>query len=303
MSIFSFFNKTDKTGRDSTINSEEVLAGSESEGKDEVTTSLVMPEQWNISKEQEYVLKFHSNDLKPLKSNQLSLAGITIDEDKVSGDWIVQAFVRSSLNQEVKLGKMELILMDADNAAITSKEFDLGELGVLPPKSNKPWIFTFEKKLVDGKTFPGDDWLLAFNVQSIFPHAIDLDESWEKALPETQKNALEELVKTLPKLKPSEVNITGFQASFRDDGNLVVSLFIRNGHTKHIQLEKLPLEVLDAKGTRVVKGTFELDQLLVKANTSKPWTFIFPAQTLANPQPDLSKWAVRIPQQNQQVNE
>lgn len=297
MSIFSFFKKTTKTGLNSSIDSSELVEGTtgSTDEKQDVQTALSIAPEWQISKEQEYVLKFLSNDLPPLKADQLSLAGIDIDVEENSGDWNVQAFFRSSLETPITLGKAELLLMDADNKAIAAQEFNLSEIGALPPLSNRPWIFKFNKNNITATAAPTDQWTLAFNVQSLVPHSLDLDPAWDSVLPDDQKEALGEIVKNLPALKPREVNITGFQSKFTKDGSLAASVFIRNGHTQHIQLEKLPLEVLDATGTQVVKGSFKLDDLIVKANTSKPWTFIFPKETLQIEEPDLSRWTARVP--------
>ena len=60
-------------------------------------------------------------------------------------------------------------------------------------------------------------------------------------------------------------------------------------------LNNLPLIVEDASGEVIAKGGFKLDQLEVKANTSKPWTFIFPKELLLKENIDLSKWKVYPP--------
>lgn len=297
MSIFSFFNKTTKTGRDATISSTEVVEGtaSQTDTEGDIHTSLSISPDWKISKEQEYVLKFLSNDLQPLKKDQLSLSGIDIEMDKRTGNWNVQAFLRSSLDRPMTLGKAELLLLDGDSQVLAAQEFDLSTLGAIPALSNRPWVFQFEKANIKALEVPAENWTLAFNVQSLVPHSLDLDPAWEEALPEEQKNALSAIVKELPALNPREVNITGFQSKLTPEGNLAASVFIRNGHTQHIQLEKLPLEVLDATGQQIVSGSFELDKLEVKANTSKPWTFIFPKEMLQIQEPDLSRWTARVP--------
>lgn len=297
MSIFSFFNKTNKTGKDSIVSSTELgKVPTETSSKAvEVTPVLSISQDWEISKEQEYVLKFLSNDLPPLQINQLSLAAIDIEADPYTGEWSVQAFFRSSLERPITMEKAELVLQDFQKQIIASQEFDLSELGTIPPLSNRPWVFKFKKDSIRVSEVPVSDWSLAFNVQSLVPHALDLDKSWDEALTPEQKSTLAKLVKNLPKLNPQELNLTGFQTSFSDEGNLAVSVFVRNGYSKQIELEKLPLEILDATGALVVKGSFKLAPLAVKANTTKPWTFIFPKETLLIGSPDLSRWTARIP--------
>src|SRR5690606_14109333 len=120
---------------------------------------------------------------------------------------------------------------------------------------------------------PTENWKLAFNVQSLVPHRLDLEQAWEDGLTDEQKEGLATVVQGLPKLNSREVNISGFQVMQQEDGSIVTSVFIRNGHSKQIDIEQLPLELIDATGDLVAKGSFELAPLSVKANTSKPWTF------------------------------
>lgn len=296
MGLFSFFNKSEKTGKDATVNSEELVEQTESGGEDrEVETALSFHPDWNVPKEQEYVFRFLSNELEPLKPNQISLSGIDIDLDQSEG-LMVKAFFRSSLSKPIEMGNAELMLLDAADNLIASKEFNLKELGEIPAESARPWVFTFEKPYLKVEGKPADGWKLAFNVQSLVPHQLDLDPAWEEGLPEEQKDALRKVIDKLPKLNPREVNFSGFQAKIQPEGNLAVSLFIRNGHTQHITIEQLPLEVLDATGTLVARGSFNLPSLTVKANTSKPWTFIFPKEMIIMENPDFSRWTVRVPQ-------
>jgi len=298
MALFSFFKKSVKTGKDSTVASEELVDGiTSSPIEDIIQTELSYHPEWVVPKEQEYVFRFLSNELEPLKPNQISLSGIDIDLHEGNGDWLVKAFFRSSLDQPIKLGKVELLLMSQNDHITASKQFNLEELGELPARSDRPWVFVFDKQSQKVTDVPGEGWKLAFNVQSLVPHQLDLAKAWEEALSGDQKEALKSIVASLPKLNDREVNFSGFQAKPQENGSLAISLFIRNGHSQHITLEQLPLEVTDATGDLVARGSFTLESLEVKANTTKPWTFIFPAEMIQKQQADFSRWTVRVPQQ------
>jgi len=298
MGLFSFFNKTKKTGEDSTVQSNELIPGDTNISSEEfVQTALSYHPEWEVPKEQQYVFSFLSNELPALKPNQISLSGIDIDVNEQSGEWLVKAFFRSSLSKPVTMDNAELLLLDQDNQVLASKEFDLSVLGELPPTSARPWVFSFDKNSIKTEETPGDGWQIAFNVQSLIPHQLDLHETWEEALTAEQKAALQKIVHELPKLNAHEVNFTGFQVKPQPEGHLAVSLFIRNGNKQHINLELLPLELLDASGEVVARGSFKLDKLEVKANTSKPWTFIFPSQMVTKEKPDLSRWTVKVIQE------
>lgn len=302
MGLFSFFKKSDKVGKNSTVDSKDVLGGKKgqiSTQKQEVHTKLSFHPDWNVPQEQKYVFNFLANDLEPLKPNQLSLAAINIEEDDATGAWNVKAFFRSSLNQSIELKEIDLFITDAEGNVVAKQSFDFAQLGTIPAESARPWVFTFKKESLLTDEIPGEGWKIAFNLVSLRGHQLDLDAQWEKQLKETQKEELRRIVKELPKLRDKEVNFTGIQHVKMDNGSLAITLLIRNGNDRDINLEQLPLEVVDATGTAVANGTFKLDPVLVvKANTSKPWTFVYPADLTTNLQEaDFTRWAARVPQQ------
>ena len=215
---------------------------------DEVETTLSLHPEWNVPQEQEYVFRFLSNELEPLKPNQISLSGIDIDVEPANGSWLVKAFFRSSLDQQISVGSVELMLLDEEGKTLASDEFDLNELGDIPARSARPWVFVFTKDNIFAEQPPTENWKLAFNVQSMVPHKLEFEQAWEDGLTEEQKDGLAKVVEGLPKLKPREVNISGFQVKQQDDGGIAASVFIRNGHSKQINIEKLPLELIDATG-------------------------------------------------------
>ena len=230
-----------------------------------------------------------------LKENQISLSGIEVKTE--DGKVFVKAFVRNSLPKAIRFQEpVPLLLLGPDGEHLARQEFDLSVLGELPAESSLPMIFVFEEKNVRVKEIPQTDWKLAFELKKPKgPHALDLEESWEKSLADTDKEKLEQLVKSITPPKAGEVNFMGIQARIDDEGSLHTTLLIRNGSEKNVKLEQLPLIVEDASGEVIAKGGFQFDNLEVKANTSKPWTFIFPKELLLKETIDLSKWKAYPP--------
>ncbi|PYF07598.1 accessory Sec system S-layer assembly protein [Ureibacillus chungkukjangi] len=298
MGLFSFFKKTDKVGADSAIDSKDVgQSGKQGANANNVETKLSFHPDWHVPQEQRYIFNFLANELQPLKPNQLSLAAINIEVDPNTKAWNVKAFVRSSLEQAIQLGEIELLLLDKNDQQIGAKSFNFAELGALPGKSARPWVFTFEKSTVSAEEVPEDGWKIAFNLVSLRGHQLDLDETWKTQLPQDQQEALVKIVEKLPKLGKNEVNFTGLQAKIQDDKSLVASIFIRNGNNKAINIEQLPLEIVDAEGKLVAKGAFRLDPVIsVQPNSTKPWTFIFPEELVSEGEFDMSRWSARVTQ-------
>lgn len=294
--MFPFFKKKDakdvkKTGGDSSVSSEELIGEADQSQEEEVYTELSFHPGWNIPKEQEYVFRFLNNDLHPLKPNQISLAGVELEES--NGSVQITAFVRNSLEKAIKLETVELLLLGENQEVYGRKEFDLSELGEIPGKSSLPWMFIFDPATLVDKEIPKDGWSLAFNVSSMQPHRLDLEDAWKESLPEEEQVKLAELVKSLPKLKAKEFNIMGLSARFLEDGSLNITVLFRNGNSKGIQIQQLPLEVYDNEKELVARGAFKLGQFEVKANTTKPWSFIFPKEMVVKENPDLSRWMVK----------
>ncbi|WLR50635.1 accessory Sec system S-layer assembly protein [Bacillus tianshenii] len=301
--MLSFFKKRKeklkKEGNDSTVSSEELLNEKDENAKDEeIETELSVHPSWQLKEEQLYVYRFLSNDCAPLKPNQLSLSGIELEEN--DENIRVTAFVRNSLSKGVRLKETPLLLIGPENEKLGRKTFDLAEIGEIPARSSRPWHFIFPKEDLFTEEIPKEGWKLAFELKpSSRKHELDLAESWEQSLAEADKQKLGEMVSQITPPKPGEVNFMGLQAARKDNGDLHITMLIRNGSEKNLHLKQLPLQVEDASGEVIAKGGFTLGEFEVKANTSKPWTFIFPASLLTKEDIDLSKWKAYPPQQEQ----
>lgn len=285
--------KTDdikKQGKDQSYSSEELLNETEETEETEIETELSLPPSWNIPAEQQYVFRYLNNELKPLKPNQISLSGIEISDGQTGVE--VTAFVRNSLHKAIQLQKTTLLLLDKDNQIIARHIFDLSEIGEIPGKSSRPWVFVFPFESLKLAEFSKENWTLAFELRK--KHSLDLEESWQKGLSEDAKKQLENLVNSTEPPKEGEINIMGLQAKFDEAGSLHTTILIRNGSNKNIQIQQFPLQIIDASGEIVAQGGFTLNDFEVKADTTKPWTFIFPKENIIKEQLDLSKWIVKI---------
>jgi accessory Sec system S-layer assembly protein len=299
--MLPFFKKQkqQKDERDSVVEANELLGSSDTDsGEEEVKTELSFHPSWNVSVEERYYYQFLHNQQRPLKKNQISLSGI--DLKQVPQGYVVTAFVRNSLSRPVAFSPTPLLLLGPNNEVLARKVFDLSELGEVPPRSSRPWKFLFEQETLRTSEIPLVDWKLAFELPKQKRHSLDLEESWEKSLAAEDRQKLQALVQSLQPPKPGEVNFMGLQARQTEQGDLHVMLLIRNGSDKNIHIQQLALQVHDASGDIVASGAFALDNFEVKANTSKPWTFIFPKSLVTKENPDLRSWKVSLPSSSPQ---
>lgn len=296
--MLSIFNrkkdqKIKKSGKESHVSSEELLnEAAEGTGEVEVETALSIHPSWNLPTEQQYVLRFLNNELPPLKPNQISLSGVELST--VAEGIEASAFVRNSLDKGIKIGEVTLLLLDNEKQVIARHTFDLNDLDEIPARSSRPWAFIFPKESFLQQEFSREGWTLAFELKT--PHRLDLHESWETSLPPEQKEKLQQLFDKITPPKEGEINFMGFQAGLNEQGDLSVSVFVRNGSKKDVRFEKLPLAVKDASGEIIATGGFALEDFQVHANTTRPWTFHFPAALVKKDTPDLSRWSVEVVQ-------
>ncbi|WHY56579.1 SLAP domain-containing protein [Peribacillus simplex] len=127
---------------------------------DTVHTALMFHEGWEISKQEEYVYKFHHQRLPALKPNQISISGIKLN--RVEDDVIIVAFLRNSIEKAVRFDIVDLLLVDGDGKFLAKKTFDLSELGEIPALSSMPWRFLFEEGDMLAESVPDEGWKIAF---------------------------------------------------------------------------------------------------------------------------------------------
>lgn len=295
--MLSFFKKNKdfkKTGVDSTIDSTEITGEETTPSEELVETALSFHPEKEPASEDRYYYQFLHNELEPLKANQISISGIELKAD--GSEWQVAAFIRNSLSKPIRFEKTPLMLIGPNEEVLARTEYPMNLLGEIPAKSSRPWVFVFKKDDRYTDEMPQEGWRLAFEISTKNEHRLDLDPSWEKSLPDADKEKLKKFVKDTPPPQPGEINFMGLDANTASDGSIQVSILIRNGSDKNINLEKLPLFLEDADGDIVAKGGFTLDNLEVKAHTSKPWTFIYPPSLILKENYDLSKWRAYPPQ-------
>ena len=255
----------------------------------ELETTLSIPKEWKTSDEERYVYAFHNTQSPKLKINQISIYGMELLHNNKG--WAATGLIRSTVPKNITFKETTILLLDENEEVLARKSFDLSRLKSIPPNSARPWVFQFtHKDFIKEVEQISDGWTLAFELKR--KHQLDLEASWKESITDKTVSSLENVIKNAPELKPGEVNFMGLDAKLMDNGNLNVTILIRNGTDKNINLEQLPLGVKDATQEEVARGGFKLDNFTIKANTSKPWSFIFPKSMIKKDELDLSKWQV-----------
>ncbi|PLT31032.1 accessory Sec system S-layer assembly protein [Peribacillus deserti] len=273
-----------------------VLDQQELDAEEGVRTVLNFHPDWEMSSSERYIYQYRHQQLEKLERNQLSISGLKLTE--MYGDIFVTAFLRNTLPKPIRFETVDLLLLDVNGQPFARQQFELDDLGELPAMSCTPWRFLFENESVLTADIPEEGWKIAFELKKKADpasHSLDLEASWEDQISQIQREKLTNLVAGLPNLAQGEVNFMGIEAAPAPDGAFAVTVLIRNGSEKNIKLEQIPLIVEDAEGDVICRGGFTLGNFEVKGNTSKPWTFVFPASLVMKQNPDLSRWKVYPP--------
>lgn len=261
-----------------------------------IKTELSYHPDWDLSIQEKYVFQFNHQKLPLLQPNQLSVSGINLYE--YDDGFVITAFLSSSLPKAISFEVIDLVLVNEENQPLARKSFEMDLFGELPSNTSRPWRFLFENDNKIVEEIPKSGWKLVFELKkkTVNDLTLDLEESWQASLSEDQKLNLENIVKNLQPLSVGEVNFMGLEANIIAERGLAVTLLIRNASNRSIFIENLPLVFEDASQEVVAQAGFQLNNLEIKSQTCKPWTFVFPESSFTKEQFDLSTWKTYVPQ-------
>ncbi len=284
--------KNDQSFDEDAVDSEGFTDVQQTPADTQIYPKLSVHPEWKVSDEDEYVFKYLNTQMQPLKPNQLSISGY--DLSIINRKLIVDVFIRSSLPKSVRLKKSTILLLNNDHEKIAQKEVELKNAGTLPSNASRPWTIEFERKdfLKDVYELSFEDgWKVVFELtKPSNEHSLSLDYIWREKMTFDDIEKLEKYVASLPLPTKDELTFHGLHATFSQTGELHATILIRNGSDKDYRLKYLPLRFEDASQQIVGERGFSLQDFVVKTNTSKPWTFIFPKPSLTDYEADLTEW-------------
>jgi len=287
------FNNNKGAEKQNNLDASRSINPSSEEG---IKTELSYHPDWDLSVQEKYVFQYNHQKLSLLEPNQLAVNVINLYE--YDDGFVVTAFLRSSLPKAISFEVIDLVLVDENNNPLARKSFEMDLFGELPANTCRPWRFLFENSYKLVEEIPKKGWQLVFELKekAFDSLPLDLEESWKDSLNEEQMAHLENIVRNLPPLREGEVNFMGVEAKFLEGQGLAATLLIRNASNRSIFIENLPLVFEDASGEIVAQAGFGLNNLEIKSQTCKPWTFVFPEATITKNPLDLSKWKTYVPQ-------
>jgi|SRR5699024_3344292 len=219
--------------------------------------------------------KIHQG-LDPLGKNQLNIYGVIIEEEE--DRLFVKTIIRTTLETPITFKKGVNIALFADDQELLVKQsFNLAEIQPLQPNCAYPYTFSFAKNQLIREDYSlKSSWRITFQLPGK-KHELDLSDS------QISEKAVDELQRVMDHVGPprsGEVNILSLSIKKLASGDLQTTALIRNGTKQVLDIKQLPMQVLTAEGNVIAKGSFSLEHLTVRPNTSKPATFVFPKKSI-----------------------
>lgn len=251
-------------------------------------TKLFFPPHIIIGEEdKQYYMKKH--DLLPeMKKEQFQVSGIEMVVQ--NGGIMVPTFIRSTVSKPVTLKNTIILLIDQGTKTIAKTTVDFSNLDVIHPNTATFWNIEFPKESVEITDFNLiKSWSLAFEENT--RHQLDLSELRADAISDAARAQLEEIINE-SELSANELSLMGLSAKRDQQEGLEITLLVQNGTKDNLDIKKLPLNFYDATGELTARGTFQLKDFVVNANTSKPMTIVFPKPGILKPDMNLESWSL-----------
>lgn len=212
--------------------------------------SLTPIEETTASKVQKEYLQEEIDSLPPVKMGYINIHGIYAYDQ---GDKIeVNAYIRNAVDKVVNMDEVNLKIINSKNKILASQMFNMREMGSIPSYSARPWKIYFDKENVFVPEISLDDWQVVFGTEMEIEKTVrvELENFPENGL----KKDYEVFIDNLPSIKAGAVSVALYEMKKRENGDLSVTVAIRNATDKKLTMNKLPVTVGD-KETKLVVAT------------------------------------------------
>jgi SLAP domain-containing protein len=230
-------------------------------------------------------------ELPKLEDGQVSINGIyTFDMgDKVE----VSVYLRNGLSKQINFDKVPLVIVNRNGDILAKQIMDMGEFGILPPLSARPYKVYFDKANLLVETISNDDFVIQFekSISAINTVKVEL-EGIPTDMDHQLKSSFTKFLDKLPLIKAGDVNLEVFKTLRGVNNSISIVFMIRNGCTKIIKLERLPIIVKDEQGEIVATGLFDIENVSVNPHKAKVYDFTITEDYIINKDFDITNCKV-----------
>lgn len=259
-------------------------------------TTLEFSDLWSLNEQERYHFQSVHNKLKGLDPNQISIHGV--DLYKTSEGFIITAIIRQSLQKNLALEDIRLIVRDTEGKDIAKKDFNMEHFGELASLRARPWMFEFdiESFLVDQDQITDQmefEVVFEYQQKTVSQFTLQLDDILSQELTNNQIETLRNILDTLNPIAVNDISISAHHLEEQVNG-VSIEVLIRNSFDKGVILNNLPIQLFDATGELVAQHKFSLEQLTINPNHGRPTSLFVPRESFKKATPDWSNWKMEV---------
>lgn len=205
----------------------------------------------------------------------------------------VSVYLRNGLSKQINFDKVPLVIVNKNGDILAKQIMYMGDFGILPPFSARPYKVYFDKVNLFVDTISNDNFEIQFEeavtaINTVKVELEDISVSMEHEL----KSSFTKFLDKLPLIKAGDVSIEVFKTLKGMDNTISIVLMIRNGCDDIIKLERLPIIVKDEQGQSVAKGVFDIENVSVNPHKAKVYDFTITEDYIVKKDFDLSSCKV-----------
>ncbi|EJO5346271.1 SLAP domain-containing protein [Clostridium botulinum] len=258
----------------------------------DIKLSLLEKDQEVMSNVQKEILEEELDELVPIKEGQVNVAGIYAYD--LGNKYEVKVYLRNGMKTPVNFEKVPFKIINSKGEVLASQIFDLEAMENIPSYCGRPWVLYFDKDNVFVDKIPLDDWKVVFDNSIKAVRNLDVDiENLPDEIDSESKKVYTDFLEGLSDLREGEVSFSKFSIGINEEGYLLVTIVIRNGCKKALNIEKIPMTITDEKGNFVVSEVFKLQDLKVSPMKARVCNFAFPLQIEEKASIPLDNWKIK----------
>ncbi|MBV4417255.1 SLAP domain-containing protein [Clostridium tyrobutyricum] len=252
--------------------------------------SLLDKDDVVISDVQKEILEDEIKELPPIKEGQLNLSGIYIYD--LGEKYELKIYVRNGLSDNLNLEDIPIVIKDSKGKIIASKMFDFRKLGELPPHSVRPLKLYFNKEDFTVDKIP-EKWEVALNGSFKISRKVKpVYEGLPENISDKDRKVLETFLEGLPDIEEGEFSISTFSIGINTDGTILATCVMRNGSPKLIEVNTIPITLLNEKKQIVNSNQFELKDFSVNPYRARLCNFSFQTGVKPEKAQELKGWSI-----------
>ncbi|MDW8802204.1 SLAP domain-containing protein [Clostridium sp. A1-XYC3] len=253
--------------------------------------SLLDHDENVMSDVQKEILEEEIAELPKIVEGQLNVTGIYAYDQGEKFE--IKAYIRNGLSTKVTLGKVPFYILDSKDEVLGKQMFNLQSLGELPPHSARPVKLYFEKKNVKVDAIPIDNWKLAFDSRLEASRTVKVQfEDLPEDIDIADKLVYDNFLNEVPDINEGEISVSTFSIGIQKNGNILVTLVVRNGNNQAVNMEKIPVTLKDPNGTVVKSELFKLDNFTISPLKARICNLVFPTGVKVEEDMALNNWTV-----------